>query len=463
MNNSTEPTAKQDVIIQNVTNDYIQVTANGEVQQIKNGLEELKTLLQKLNAADFKSGDKIYNINSITNATFSAEIGKKTFNMQLCRKLTLAIQDYNPDAKEFLKKIKKGDEDNWETQRKYTTVANGYIISSFVGVLSILLRKLFASGKDASSTNNYKDYLEVCVATAKTTLQLISFAFLSRYWEYVRKKNFTLTSDQRNTLDNFFNTNVEMNITDYKDLFITLVTIFDEQQLEYPFSEIKNIGDSLKPGSRFMKTCQNLQEINNKLDSGQFSLSTAFEAENELTEFLLTLHFLANYKMVSVNDIVYEAVPSSEVQYLHSYTFLGADKENSVFYKYDSSPINTDAVFLYKNKYQDGLSLFPFIIDVNALTDELDVKICLFGYCEENKKRIIYTDINIISGDKKEEAGDFRDPSVVIISYNEDVERDMSSNEKDITRLKKDHQRYNDMKLNMAYKVFQNAKKAILE
>lgn len=466
MTNSTGTTANQDVVIQNVTNDCIQVNVNGEVQEIKNGLEELKALLQKLNADNFKSGNKIYNINSITNATFSAEIGKKTFNMQLCRKLTVAIQDYNPEAKQFLKSIKKADADNWETQNRYTSHAYGYIISSFVGVLGILLRKLIASGKDAASSNNHKDYLEVCITTAKRTLQLICFAFLSKYWNYVKEKSYNLTDDQRSTLDNFFNTNVELNITDYKDLFITLVTIFDEQQLEYPMLEVKDIRDSFKAGSAFTKTCQNLQEINNKLDAGQFSLPTAFEAEKELTDFLVELRFLANYKMVSINDIVYEAIPSNEVQYLHAYTFLGVDNEDNMFsekFKYDTNPINTDAVLLYKNKYQEGLSLFPFIIDVNALKDELDVKICFFAYGEENRKRLIYTDINIISSDKNEDADDTRDPSAFIITYNEDVEKDLSSNtDKDITRLKSSN-RYKDMKLNVAYKIFQNAKKAILE
>ena len=467
MSNPTEPTAKQDVVIQNVTNDCIQVNVNGEVREIKNGLEELKTLLQNLNADNFKSGNKIYNINSITNATFSAEIGKKTFNMQLCRKLTAAIQDYNSDAKQFLKSIKKADQDKWETQNRYTSHAYGYIISSFVGVLGILLRKLIASGKEAASANNHKDYLEICIATTKRTLQLICFTFLSKYWDHVKEKRYELSDDQRNTLDNFFNTNVELNITDYKDLLITLVAIFDEQQLEYPMSEVKDLRDSLKADSAFIKTCQNLQEINNKLDTGQFSLSTAFEAENELTDFLVAMRFLANYRMVSVNDIVYEAIPSNEVQYLHSYTFLGVDNEDNMFsekFKYDNNPINTDAVLLYKNKYQEGLSLFPFIIDVNALKDEMDVKVCFFAYGEENKKKLFYTDINIISSDKNEDADDTRDPSVFIITYNEDVEKDMSSNtDKDITRLKKEGNRYKEMKLNVAYKIFQHAKKAILE
>ena len=183
-----DTTGAPSVVIENVTADSMKVNINGEVQEIKNGLDELKSLLQKMNAEDFKSGDKIYNIGSITNATFSAEIGKKTFNMFLCRKLTEAIQDYSRDAKSFLDSIKDADKADWETQSRYTRKANSYIISSFVGVLGVLLRKLIASGQDASSNNNYKDYIEVCITTVNRALQLLCYSFISSLWNQKNDK-----------------------------------------------------------------------------------------------------------------------------------------------------------------------------------------------------------------------------------------------------------------------------------
>ena len=47
MSNTTEPTSSQQIVIENVTADSMKVNVNGEVQEIKNGLEELKSLLQK--------------------------------------------------------------------------------------------------------------------------------------------------------------------------------------------------------------------------------------------------------------------------------------------------------------------------------------------------------------------------------------------------------------------------------
>src|SRR5450432_4826775 len=120
MSDSPATAGTPQVVIENVTADSMKVTVNGDLKEIKNNLEELKSLLKNLSAENFKSGDKIYNIGTITNAVFSAEIGKKTFNMYLCRKLTEALRDYSMDAKDFLDNIKDEDKADWETQNRYT-------------------------------------------------------------------------------------------------------------------------------------------------------------------------------------------------------------------------------------------------------------------------------------------------------------------------------------------------------
>jgi hypothetical protein len=203
------------------------------------------------------------------------------------------------------------------------------------------------------------------------------------------------------------------------------------------------------------------------LDSGQVIYSTAFEAENELTIFLSTLSFLANYKMVSVKQITYNNIRNENVRYLHSYTFLGVDNDDKLFstkFKYDAKPISNDAVLIYKDRYQDGLNLFPFIIDVNALTNELEVKICFYTCCEERKKKLTYFDINKITSDKNDDFKNLGDPSQVVIQFNEDIERDLESNaDHDITGLMKDIEKYKNLQLNVVYKIFQNAQKEILE
>lgn len=416
-------------------------------------------------------GDNTINIGSITNAVFGTEAGTKPYNMYLCRKLTEALRDYNPNVKEFLNRIKEADKTNWETIPRYYKIAFPNIISSFVGVIGVLLQKLIASGYEASKSNsskNAKDYLEICIATVQRTLQLLCYSFISKLWDYKKDKNFELTGDQSAILENFFNTYPELNISEYADLLKTLVNIFDEQKIVYPFSEFKN--DCLKDESGFIKACKNI-EAKSKQDSGQLKLSITDEAERELTEILTTVNFLADYKMVSVNEISYEALRNNKAQYIHSYTLLGTDDDNdtdtqklySSKYKYDSLPISSNAVLIFKNKYQEGLNLFPFIIDVNALTGQTEAKICFYTYFEEGKKKLTYSNIAQISSDKNDSSNDLSDPSYVVIQYNKDVEDDMNANtENDITKLKEDSKKYNNLQLNTVYKIFENAKKEIL-
>jgi len=464
MDTSATTPGSADVVIQTVTIDSMQVNVNGEIKQIKNNLDDLKSLLQNMSAENFKSGDKIYNIGTITNATFSAEIGKKTFNMYLCRKLTEALSDYSADAKDFLTNIRDADKADWETQVRYTRKANGYIISSFVGVLGILLQKVISSGIDAFNSTNSRDYIEVCIATATRALQLLCFSFISKLWDYKKENNFECSRDQLNILDNFFNSEIELNISDYVELQQTLISIFDAQKISYPFNEFNK--DCLEDGSPFNKACKNIEDIKSKLDCGQIIYATAFDAENELTAFLCTLSFLANYKMVSVKDITYNDIRNETVQYLHSYTFLGVDNDDKLFsskFKYDTRPVSNDAVLLYKDKYQEGLNLFPFIVDVNALTNEMEVKICFYTYFEGRKKRLTYSDINKIASDKNDDSKNIGDPSQLVIQFNDDVEKDFESDpDHDITGLIKNIEKFKNLQLNIVYRIFQNAQKEIL-
>ncbi|MEO5683295.1 MAG: hypothetical protein ABIQ88_11680 [Chitinophagaceae bacterium] len=463
MNNPTAE-ASPTVIISNVTADRMSVNVNGEIKEIKNGLDELKLLLKNISAENFSAGSKIYNIGSISNAVFNAEIGKKTFNMHLCRKLTESLRPYSASAKMFLDNMRETDKPDWETQSRYTRKANGYIISSFVGVIGLLIQKLISSGKDAFTSNSSKDYLEVCVATCTRSMQLLCFAFISKLWDHKKDNNCELSRSQANTLDNFFAAEIELNIKDYLDLLNTLVNIFDENTIEYPFSEFNK--DCLAPGNVFTQACNNLEIIHSKVDAGQATLSTAFEAEIELTEFLCTLSFLASYKMVSVKNITYEEIRNKDVHYLHAYTFLGVDNDDKLFsqkFKYDTKPISSDAILIFKNQYYDGLNLFPFIIDVHAITNEQEVKICFFTYAEENRRKLTYSDINRISSDRNESATDISDPSHVNIIYNEEVENDLKANiDNDITRIRTDAKKYNDLQLNIVYTIFQTARNEIL-
>jgi hypothetical protein len=406
---------------------------------------------------DIRIGDTIYN----TTVT-APETKNRKYNLYLCRKLTEALGNNNiPKVKTFLNIIRPADKENWETQLRYNAIAFDNIINSF-GVLGLLIRKVIGEGITAEKTNNDKDYIDYCVSTALRTVQLLSFSFISKLWDYKKENNCEFTSNQAAILTNFFNSPFQLNIPEYLDLLKTLVNIFDAQKIEYPFKEFNK--DCLMEESNFIKACNSLNSIyENKSD--------AEETEKELTEFISTLVFLANYKMVSVREISYEAIKSKGAQYLHSYNFLGENNDKDgkkvnylAKYKYDLLPVSSDAILIYNNqqKYQEGLNLFPFIIDINALTGLSIPKICFYTFVNEEEKKLIYSDINIPTN-KNNNTDDINDPSQVVIIFNEEVENALKANsENDITSIKEDNNKHNNLQLNTVYNLFQSAKNEII-
>ena len=107
----------------------------------------------------------------ITNGTPPAAIKepvKNTFNELLTKRLIDAIRPYNKKANDFL--ATNGD---WQTNVDLIPTVKRIIISGYVGVLGMQLRKLMSIGEEDFSDSKMKRYLENCLLTAKRGLQLI--------------------------------------------------------------------------------------------------------------------------------------------------------------------------------------------------------------------------------------------------------------------------------------------------
>ncbi len=382
-------------------------------------------------------------------------------NKFLCRNLLTAIQEYSPKAKNFLEyTIDDSTKDSWENQGTYLNKAKDIIISSYASVLGDFLKKLIAS-------KIHMDYFVLSQAITKRTLQLLCFSFISSLWDQPDEKKQQLKPEQLKQLKRLFFTGVEPEISYYGDLFKALVSIFQELQLAYPFEEIKNLESDFNGENIFINTCKSIDTFRVNFENDQ-SLPEIADIEKELTTFLVALNFLADYKMVSVKAIGYEAVRNTTAQFLHSYTPLGVkDSVNQSqdgggrIYSYQDTANNTDAVLLIKDTYPEGLSLFPFIIDINALKEEDLVKICFYAWNDDNDKTLVYYDLNKTPFENN-------DDSVETIKKNkelDEIEKDITeinkSTEKDITGFKaNDGEKYKKMKLYEVYKTFQNAKES---
>ncbi|MEO6230888.1 MAG: hypothetical protein ABJB11_24630 [Ferruginibacter sp.] len=372
---------------------------------------------------------------------------KNTFNEKLTRSLIEAMATNIPRVKKFLDNANRMAAD-WETQERFSDPAKELIAINYVGVLGIQLRKLIAIGKEELSANKQKKYLENCQLTAKRALQLLCFALLSKLWDVKKDNDFMLSPEQTDTCNNFFEDEFEWEINGFRDLLKTLLDVFTTNNLALPITGLKGFEEQLQTGSSFAESLEKLQLAGHFSDKSTLTLEDCSDAENQLTTVLTTLNFLAGYKMMSIKSIGYSEMRNTQPHYLYNYTDLvGIDNKSNKTQeqeklRFEEVPINTDAVILYKESYRENLNLFPFIIDMNALSVTGGQKICFYAAKANADDSLNYSFIE--------------DNSQVNIKNTNTVKPGI-----DINELLLDPSKLKDMRYDTVFNLFREAKKAI--
>jgi len=270
--------------------------------------------------AENQEANTIFNVNNLQGNVYINNYGvrneSKLPNKFLCRNLIEAIQEYSPAAKKFLEyDIEDSERANWEESTyQYLNKAKEILISSYASVLGGFLQNLIGC-------TNPVDYYDLSQKITKRTLQLVCFSFISKLWDQPAEKIQQVTPDLKKLRKLFF-TSFEPGIMYYADLFATLVGIFRQLQIDYPFAEIKNMESYFDGDKTFIATCKIIDDFRVKFGEDPSSIS-ADEIEKALTSFLVALNFLASYKMVSVKGIGYDAVRNNTSKFLHIYIPLG--------------------------------------------------------------------------------------------------------------------------------------------
>ncbi|MEO8109348.1 MAG: hypothetical protein ABI594_04920 [Ginsengibacter sp.] len=373
---------------------------------------------------------------------------KNIFNEKLTRGLIEAMATNIPRVKKFLDNADRMSAE-WETQEKFSGPAKELIAINYVGVLGIQLRKLIAIGKEEFSANKQKKYLENCQLTAKRALQLLCFALMSKLWDDKKDNSFTLSPEQTETCTNFFEDEFEWEINGFRDLLKTLLDIFTANNLELPVTGLKEFEEKLQPGSNFIEALDRLQTLGGLSEKSTLTLQDCSDAEEHLTTILTALNFLAGYKMMSIKSIGYTEMRNTQPHYLYNYTDLvGIDNKSNKTQdqeklRYEEIPINTDAVLLYKESYRQNLNLFPFIIDINALSVAGGQKICFYAAKDNMNGSLNY-------------------------SFIEDNSRENIKNTRtvkpgtDINELLLDPSKLKEMRHDAVFNLFREAKKTII-
>lgn len=378
--NSSTPSNNANVIIEGITDDTLTLNVNGEVKQIHNQLDELKTMLQNIKVQKVQYAEKIYNIENINEANFGFVTGKKAFNEHLTKSLITNIRPHCLPASRFLERVSAIP--NWENQLRISDKAKEIISYSFVGVLGIQLSKLMAIGKEDFSEAKQRKYMDKCLYITKRCLDLVNFSLLSKLWDERKQPTAAAFFIQSEKITQRFDTAFEQTILEQFELLKELHGIFTSNNLLLPISELSGFSELLNGDSDFYKTCQALQTLNENLDKAQYTLVDCFEAETKLADFLQYFAFLATYRMASIKHIGYRQIRNTEPHFLHRYTALGIDSKanvNAEKVNYTKEVAHTDSVLLYKgDNYKENINLFPFVIDFNALSYEHGAKICFY-------------------------------------------------------------------------------------
>jgi hypothetical protein len=445
MDNRTEISGNQNVVIQGITGNSITIEINGEILEIKNELTSLKAILEKHQTQTFQSAQTIYNIGQINESNFDYLTGNKAFNEVLTKTIIIALVPFSENAKKFLEKANEKDP-NWESIAFISDKAKEIISYSFVGLIGIQLRKLMAIGKEEASKRKQINYIENCILTMKRGMQLLCFSLISALWDIKKSTNLTLTNDQNKMLKHFFETEFEMDLMTYLRLLNQLLTIYKSHDMALPLAELNDFDLNLKEENEFFKSCCKLQILKERLDRQKISMLDCYDAENHLTVFLSVISFLARYKMISVKNIGYDEMRNSTPHYLHNYVSLGMDNKsniNSELVNYIEYPVTTDSVLIYKGHYMESINLFPFIIDYNALTIEGGTKICFYTCREIEDGSLNYSFLD--------------DNKVGNIVFTNIHKPDLQINE-----IMKDVDKRIKFKLDMVFLQFDEAKKTIL-
>jgi len=380
MENKSEVHGNQNIVIQGITNSTIQLTVGGEAKEIRNDLAEMKALLAELRPE-----------------------GLPPFNVQLTRRFMEAMAKSSKPAQLFLEKARQYDKPNapWETHANIRRSAGKIILFSYLGVIVKQLQKLLAIGLDDGNRDSPDQqasaYLKHSFLTAQRLLQVLSFSLLSALWDVKKQQENkpALSEALAKSITRFFDNIYEHKLTEDWELIALLLELFatDDLAKHHPLPEAK----ALHQDPAFADAVQQLQDLRDKIENQKTSPRLAcYVAESLLATLLERMVFFANYKMLSMKSVVYLEIRNDDPAYLHGFAALetaqGSTTNHEEKVHFDTKPINTDAILLYKgdrDRYHNSINLFPFVIDLNAISGDAGVSVCFFEKRDELDAKVL--------------------------------------------------------------------------
>ena len=294
-------------------------------------------------------------------------------NTHLTQNLVEAIAPYNEKA------LRLSNNSDWLAQPDNLRKVQQFVFQNFVGEIGKQLRKLVNIGDDREMSREHKEqaYVKKCLDITRSAFELVNYTLLSVIWDKVKSGHITLLPEEKAQIKSVFETEFMLSLRAQQSILGTLSSVFSRHpSIPFPFREqAADFFTQTANGHALEHACTQLEGAQNppKID----------DAENQLAEILKHFAFLSNYRMVSLKEIAYLHWRNGEPEYLHRYVSLGIDvrfSEDSEKGHWTGEGEQTPAVLLYRgDNYRDGINLFPFVIDYNALTFEQGAKICFLS------------------------------------------------------------------------------------
>lgn len=324
--------------------------------------------------------DKIINVEHIENANFGFVPGSKPFNHVLTKNLMKACRAFDPGIDSFLNDLPEDSKDNWETEKVFLNKAKGLLEGAYVWIIGWQLRRLFAIGNRPQTAELVSDYLTQIFKTFRLTLQLVDYALVTTLWDAIKQNDLNLNKDAGD-IALLFQSNIALRSEEYLKIFQQLMELYQSHGLSFPFGELAD-SPVLKNNDGFSESCKNMIQLIEETGEINITPDHCYRAESLLSDFLSSFSFLADYQLVSMIKIEYEWQRNREPRYIRDFNILGKNRNPSKLLKYGSEPFNSYAVFLRSNKAR--IDLFPFALDLNALTAEEGSRICFFEHRIKN-------------------------------------------------------------------------------
>ncbi|PWS33359.1 caspase family protein [Pedobacter paludis] len=405
---------------QNMTNDvlsianitsigdtHISLNIGGEDVKIQNSLQSLQSELGKRKVEQLQTANIIYNIGAINHTSFDMIQGRKVFNFELIKAIINTLSAHNQDIKTFRGAAEKHSLD-WERADQIRRVALGHIENSFIGIIRVQLRKLFAIGFEPMSEVKLEKYINQCNQLVNAIIRLFNFILIKTLCEAVQKNATKLTQEEMAILEPFYNAFFERSAEENYLTFKGLINICRLHQIQPAMDELMRFANGNTDKAFHNLELLKQKGVHSDGNDALYKFTDCASAEASIIKVFDGLGFLINYKMVVINGVAYEEAYRQQQFYVHKYSVLETDtlqKANKI--SYESKPIPSNAIIIYKGTYQLGINLFPFVIDLNSLTEEEYPKLYVFVHMGEVQDMLTYKFIEgeqlyQISGSKRQ-------------------------------------------------------------